>query len=100
MKMSDTTFRQKRTLKFPYIYIRVLNDDIAYLISSMPKGELPVVTTVEGKLRSFASITRDPIHLQLFIQQYNPMLVISKENRKQLNDISDYIMEVDKLWEN
>lgn len=99
MKMDDTTFRKKKVLNFPYLYIRELTDNIAFLVTSIPKGELPIVTTKEGRLRAFANITRDPVYLQLFIEQYNPILVKSKTEKIPLNSIKDYMREVTSIWE-
>lgn len=99
MKMDDTTFRHKKILNFPYLYVRELTDNLAFLVTSIPKGDFPVVTTKEGKLRAFANITRDPVHLQLFIKEYNPILVKSKTEKIPLNSVKDYIKEVTSIWE-
>lgn len=91
MKMSDATFRHERKQKFPYLHVSKLDDDLAFLITSIPKGDLPVVTTKEGRLRQFASVTTDPFHLMLFIKLYNPVLVISLVDKIELITVRDYV---------
>lgn len=94
MKMDDSTFRKVRPLNFPYFYINKLTDNMAFLITSIPKGTIPITTSKEGHLRTVASVTNDPVHLKLFIEMYTPTLCLSDTEHVKLETVADYIKEV------
>lgn len=96
MKMDDSTFKKVRPLEYPYFYISKLTDKMAFLISSIPKGDIAITTSKEGHLMTLVSVTKDPVHLKLFIEMYNPTLCLSETDHVRLESIIDYIREVTK----
>jgi len=97
MKLDSNSFKVKSKLSYPYLYIDKLTDEIAVLIYSIPKGKLPIVTTVSGKLRILESKTFDPYHLKLLIDLYKPDIYIEKEKCIKLENIYDYMKEVTNI---
>lgn len=97
MKLDSNSFKVKSVLEYPYLYIDKLTDEMAVLIYSIPKGDLPIVTTSSGKLCIIESKNFDPFHLKLFIDLYKPCMYISKEKNIELENIYDYLKEVTNI---
>lgn len=90
-KLNNHSLKKVVEQEYPYIYIKRLDEDFVFALSSIPDGDLPLCITDKGALVRIRKISRDPLHLQYLIKHYTPLLVKSKEERFEVSTVEQYI---------
>lgn len=93
----DALRSRKTSMPYPHVKLTELNRCIPVVISSLEKGDVPVLGTLNGVTKIVANMSKSALNINKLIKVSNISLVLSDYEEYLITNIVEY-MEVANKW--